>query len=179
MRITAYPPRQPRPPVPAPFSGNIDDLVTGLASGNWLRRHDARVAIEKIGGVAAVPVADLLRTGDDMARWEAARTLVSIATPAVAPALAAALNDSEPGVRWFASVALQKLGPEGTMATLRELGRHLGSGWMQEGAHRVLRRSRDPRVIPVREALEQTFPAEAVPAPLLAALRELGAPASR
>jgi HEAT repeat protein len=157
-----------------PESGStIDALVAGLTSGNWMKRHDARVALEHIGGSVAEPVAELLRTGDDLARWEAARTLVAIGTPAVAPTLADALDDEEPGVRWFASEALRRLGPTGTIATLRELGRHISSGWMHEGAHRVLRRSHDPRVEPVLRALEGPFASQALPGPLFTALREI------
>ncbi len=117
----------------------IPELVSDLTSRDWVARHKARTLLAFLGDVAVEPVAQLLDNPREQARWEAAKTLSDMCSPAAAPALVKALTDEDSfGVRWVAAQGLIKLGTEGLEPLLLDLMEHPRSVYLRVGAHHVL-----------------------------------------
>lgn len=116
----------------------VQRLLTDLSSKDEQTRHYARIAIERVGSPATPGLVALLSSGAWRARLEAASALDAIRDPAAAPALVAALEDENPGVRWMAAQALKSLGRHGLVAVLEQLINPSCSVWQREGAHHVL-----------------------------------------
>ncbi|MGH2632982.1 MAG: HEAT repeat domain-containing protein [Tepidiformaceae bacterium] len=154
----------------------MDDATSALIadlSGTAQRsaRH-ARELLVKLGEPAVPPLVDALRAPDPRVRWEAAKALAQIASPAnahshaAAKALVDALLDEEPGVRWLAAEGLIFLGRASLDPLLHALLQSSDKVWLREGAHHVLRvigRGELAAAIePVIKALEGIVPAIAV-----------------
>lgn len=161
--------------------GPVQTLVTDLGSSDWTKREHARLALAKKGASAVDALASALSNGSTQVRWEAAKSLQSIHSPAAAPALVAALEDSSFGVRWIAAESLAGLGRPGAIAVLRTLTHRADSVWLREGAHHVLNSVTNPAlqrvVAPVVAALDGIEPALEAPVAAheaLAALRKAG-----
>ena len=154
----------------------IDEVTAELIGDlNGLAHRSARHArrlLVKLGEASVPPLVDALRDHDPRVRWEAAKALAEIASPAnahskaAAKALVDALEDEEPGVRWLAAEALVFLGRASLDPLLHALLRDSGSVWLREGAHHVLRvigrGEVAPAIEPVLRALEGVVPAIAV-----------------
>lgn len=157
----------------------IATLIEGLLGGEAATRDAARRALIVTGGAAVPALADLLASPDEAARREAAIVLSSCATPDAAPALVAALEDQNSGIRWLAAKGLIAAGRGGLEPLLRELINRSESVWLRDGAHHVLRalvrRSADDPVGAVLGALEGPEPDLTVPPAAMGALRALPA----
>ncbi len=117
----------------------IQQLVGDLSSRDWVARHKARTLLASFGDDSVEPVAQLLGDAREQTRWEAAKTLSDVCSPAAAPALVKALTDEDSfGVRWVAAQGLIKLGRGGLEPLLVELMEHPRSVYLRVGAHHVL-----------------------------------------
>jgi HEAT repeat protein len=143
-------------------AGRIESLITALDDSNGVRRQKACFDLIAIGEPAVLLLAEALTSPCRQVRWEAAKALSSIASPSAAPALAAAMQDEGPGVRWLVAEALIALGREGIKAVLERLIEKGGSLRVQEIAHHVLHGVTDAEsqriVAPVLAALEGPAP---------------------
>ena len=116
----------------------VQRLLADLLSEDKQMRHYARIAIEQLGSPATPGLVELLSSGNARARLEAVNALNAIRDPASAPALVAAMEDENPGVRWIAAQALRSMGRHGLVAVLEQLINPSCSVWQREGAHHVL-----------------------------------------
>lgn len=153
-------------------------LIRELAGTSRRPARQARALLVGRGEAVVPPLVTALRDFDPRVRWEAAKALAELASPAnvhsaaAAKALVDALQDDEPGVRWLAAEALIFLGRASLDPLLHALLRESDSVWLREGAHHVLRvigrGALAPAIEPVVHALEGVVPAIAV----LAAARD-------
>lgn len=166
-----------------PTTGNQDAEITRLISTfgdkNGSGIHDARQQLIDMGDTAVPQLIAALSDDSTQVRWEAAKTLADVRSPAAAPALATALNDDDGGVRWLAADGLGALGRSGLKATLEALIAHSQSPVMREGVHHVLSvvakdKQLAPTLKPVLDGLDGQVPAVACLAPAEAALKTLG-----
>jgi len=145
----------------------LDWLMAALASRDPATRRHARHALVRLGEGAVPSLIKALHDRRDQVRWEAAKTLVDIASPAAAPALVTTLRDQESGIRWLAAEALIALGPDGLEPVLQGLVAHSSSAFMREGAHHVLHELAggpfDTLVLPVLTALDGPSPQDRAP----------------
>ncbi len=163
-------------PTQQPSPGEAEqaaEYITQLASDRWLDRVSAEQALRGMRAAAVPALTGALSTGPDQVRWGAARVLGDIADPASGAALVTALEDSAGGVRWLAAKGLIAIGPAAILPLLRQLLTRADSPWLQEGAHHVLMGLATPTLSPVIRALEERFPALAVPVAASEVLKEL------
>lgn len=135
MRVTT---RRAPAPVPPPTTEEILSAAGALSSRDGVQRVRARRRLVAMGEAAVPVVVAALQKGSRRVRWEAAKTLAQIHSPAAASALVQALDDKDPDVRWLAAEGLVALGRRGLEAVIQGLIDNSGSIWMREGAHHVL-----------------------------------------
>ncbi|MBI2478887.1 MAG: HEAT repeat domain-containing protein, partial [Planctomycetia bacterium] len=85
-------------------------LIEDLAKDDAGVRMTARAALVDLGQSAIAALLTSLLDPRQHVRWEAAKSLESIADASTAPALVSALHDEDPDVRWVAGAALVALG---------------------------------------------------------------------
>lgn len=136
MRVTT---RRAPAPIPPPTSEEILAAASALSSRDGVQRVRGRQRLVAMGEAAVPVVVAALQKGSRRVRWEAAKTLAQIHSPAAASALVQALDDKDPDVRWLAAEGLVALRRRGLEAVLQGLIDNSGSVWMREGAHHVLR----------------------------------------
>jgi HEAT repeat protein len=157
----------------------IEQLLADLSDKHGETRQDAREALVALGELAVPGLLPLLSSGDDQTRWEAAKALCEIHSPASAAGLVTALEDREFGVRWLAAEGLSATGHAGLPPLLQALSERPGSLRLREGAHHVLNSIRDSHtceiVRPVLLALEEPEPDLTAGPAAHAALATLGA----
>jgi HEAT repeat protein len=157
----------------------ISALVTDLGSKDGLVRVRARLSLVAIGAQAVGPLVKALATKKQWIRWEAAKALGQIGSPAAAKALVRALEDEMFDIRWLAAEGLVVMGREALVPLLHALVERSDSEWLREGAHHVLhdlaRGRPDLRDIlqPVLAALEDIEPSLEVPVAAEIALNKL------
>ena len=146
---------------------NISALIADLAKEDAGVRMSARAALVELGHAAVPALATTLLDPQQHVRWEAAKTLESIADPSTATALVSALHDQDPDVRWVAGEALVGLGGASLPALLAGLIRHSHSVDFSRGAHHVLhdlaRQGHAKLLTPVIQALDGPEPGVAAP----------------
>jgi HEAT repeat protein len=157
---------------------SIESLIADLVGDHAPTRHEARLSRVAIGQPAVLQLIAFLSNPNEMARWEAVRTMGEIGGPEVSPALVRVLeNDEDEGIRWLAAKGLIGLGCEGLPPLLQALVHHSDSVWLREGAHHVLRALAEHDlkkvVSPVLKALDDIEPAIEVPLVAQAALNAL------
>ncbi len=152
--------------------GNTDQaiihaLIAALSDKNGLARQRARWALVDMGEPAVAPLIQALADRRERVRWQAAKALSKICSPAAGPALVRALEDKSFGVRWLAAEGLIALRHEGLFPLLQALVDHSDSGWLREGAHHVLHTLAEEglhaEVAPILAALEDIEPAVECP----------------
>lgn len=149
-------------------SEEIKAWVDALTSSKWTDRHDARKRLASLGDAALPAVAALIEDPRVLARWEAAKTLSDMTTPAAAQPLVKALADEDSfGVRWIAAEGLVKLGRDGLVPLFEALMLNPRSVYLRVGAHHVLiaaRRRGDAELVePVLAALGTYSPRVELP----------------
>lgn len=117
---------------------NVETYILDLGSQNSVTRMKARHALIHLGNAAVPSLIVALRSRNELARWEAAKALEEVRSPAAAQALIQALQDSDPGVRWLAGDALIALHQDAIEPILQGLKDHFDSIWLREGALHVL-----------------------------------------
>jgi HEAT repeat protein len=147
---------------------SIDRLVEQLSDADGRVREQARHTMALIGDPAVPYVADLLGSSSWHLRWEATKTLASIANPASIPGLLRGLVDDEFEIRWVAAEGLIRVGPESLPPVLRLLLDRPDSKYVRHGARHVLSGlSRENKVIaeivaPAQAVLGDTEPGSVV-----------------
>jgi HEAT repeat protein len=150
----------------SPTPERIRSLVEILETEDGMERQRARDELVT-AGVAVVPlVAPLLGHPVARTRWEAAKTLATIADPACAPHLVAALQDKGADIRWLAAKGLARIGRPAFDPLLRELIHDADDPDLRHGVHHVLHDLRDAEaralIEPVWDSLNDGEPAASV-----------------
>lgn len=160
----------------------INDLITNLGDSDGPLREKARLALIDIGKEAVPGLAEALSSKQEQLRWEAAKTLVSIADPVSVPALIKVLRDEVFDIRWLAAEALIAIGRDSIEPLLRAIINQSNDSFLQGGAHHIiayllptLSKSRELVEIlkPVKDALDSSAPRSAGPAAAQKALEQI------
>jgi HEAT repeat protein len=160
-------------------SATISALVADLGSKDGLVRVRARNSLVAIGEQAVSLLVKALASKQQWVRWEVAKALGQIGSPASAQALVRALEDDMFDVRWLAAEGLIVMGREALVPLLHALVECSDSEWLREGAHHMLhdlaRGRPDLKDIlqPVLAALEDVEPSLEVPVAAEAVLDKL------
>ncbi len=148
---------------------NIESLVADFASRDGGVRVAAREALVNIGKPAVEALVRTLADSRTQLRWEAAKTLGTIADPAAVEALALALNDKVFDVRWLAATGLIAIGREAVTPVLRLVISCANSTICRASGHHVLhdlaQQDEDlaKMLAPVLAALDGVAPSVEVP----------------
>ena len=118
--------------------GEVLDLVEVLYSKDGMKRHQARVQLEKKGRKITPLLIGALKSDNTDVRWEAAKALINIKDPLAANALTESMMDEDYEVRWLAAEALIELGEEAIIPLLRKMLGNYDSLYLRKGAHHVL-----------------------------------------
>ncbi len=119
-----------------------DDLLRmarQLQDSNGARRAKAREELVARGEEAVAVLLPLLTDPDKQTRWEAAKALAAVGSPAAAPAVIPLLEDKDAGVRWLAAQALVASGHVAVPLLLRRLMEPPDSQYLRQGALHVFR----------------------------------------
>ncbi len=160
-------------------TSSIETLVAGLASEDVNERLTARQRLVELGESAVEALTTALTHHQNHARWEAAKTLKAIASPAAIPQLIDALQDPDRNVRWVAGEALIATGRDAALVPVLTalLADPENTAELYENAHQVLHAlaSDDlrPLLEPVLKALKQAEPEIATPSAANAAIKAL------
>jgi HEAT repeat protein len=114
------------------------NLIEELFEKDGMRRHKARVQLEKAGRKVTPLLIGALKSENTNVRWEVTKALIEIKDPLAADALTDALMDEDYEVRWLAAEALIALGKDALKPLLRKLLGHYDSTFLRIGAHHVL-----------------------------------------
>ncbi len=150
----------------------INDLITKLGNSDGSVRENARLALINIGKEAVHGLAETLSSKQEQLRWEAAKTLVSIADPVSVPALIKVLRDEIFDIRWLAAEALIATGNTSIEPLLQALISESKESFLREGAHHVITHlmkyeAMTPELAnilkPVENALDSSVPGVTIP----------------
>jgi len=145
----------------------IKSLIADLASEDGVLRVKARRHLVAYKARSVAPLIKALSNKRDYVRWEAAKALSQIGSPASIQALLRALEDNMFDVRWLAAEGLIRIGPKAVVPLLEELVKHSDSYWLREGIHHVLHdmnKGKLRKILrPVLVALESNEPSLTAP----------------
>jgi HEAT repeat protein len=154
------------------------ELVRALDGRGEMSSQEARRELVRMGAPTVPILLEALQATDTQVRWEAAKALGEIRSPAGAGGLVEALEDEDGGVRWVAAEGLIALERASLDPLLHALLRHSESAWLRAGAHHSLTHMRHdelaPILHPIVRALEGPEPAISLLVPCSAALEKLG-----
>jgi HEAT repeat protein len=119
-------------------------LLADLEDHDGATRERARLRLVQYEDEVVPALSDRLQHPVFHVRWEAAKALAEIATPAAAPALVQALRDDEQDVRWLAAEGLIAIGAPALRPLLVDLIEHGESPQLRQGAHHVLHEYKAP-----------------------------------
>jgi len=155
----------------------IQSLVTDLASEDGMVRIKARRRLVAYKSRSVAPLIKALSSKSDYVRWEAAKTLGQIGSPASIQALLRALEDNMFDVRWLAAEGLIGIRQKAVVPMLKKLVKHSDSFWLLEGIHHVMHDMNKGELRdvlkPVLVALESSEPSLTVPLAARVALNTL------
>ena len=146
--------RKENPGARAADEARIRSLIEALESSNDAVRQDARRSLVGIGRPVVPYLIQALGDRHHRVRWGAAKALGQIGDPEAAEALVTAMEDPEFDVRWLAAqglISMQRQILEPLFKAIQDDGT---SAWLREGAHHVLKGTRDA-IVPVLAALER------------------------
>jgi HEAT repeat protein len=146
----------------------IEKHIQELGSEDIHEREQARYLLIDAGNEATPLLLEVLKTGGERKRWEAAKLLGEIRDPAAAEALVEALVDQSIGVHWAASEALIAIGQAAIIPLLNGLIHHFDSARFRQGAYHVLHtfehfQQLDLRALEVLDALRSVEPSASAP----------------
>ena len=118
----------------------ISLLIKKFYSENGEERKRAREELVKIGRPAIDYLEELEHSEDQIARWEAIKTLGEMADPIAAPILINALEDEDSEVRWLAAEGLVNIGQPALNELFAALVNNPSSLDLRKGAHHVIRK---------------------------------------
>jgi len=155
----------------------IESLVTDLSSEDGVVRIKARRRLVAYKSRSVAPLIKALSNKSNYVRWEAAKALSQIGSPASIQALLRALEDNMFDVRWLAAEGLIRIGQKAVVPMLKKLVKHSDSYWLREGIHHVMHdmnKGKFKEVLkPVLVALESYEPSLTVPLAARVALNTL------
>jgi HEAT repeat protein len=122
-------------------SSNLESLLEQIISKDGATRQYAGGFLTDLGKAAVPGLIRILRdSGQEQARWEAAKILGEIGDPRALPVLVKALEDKDRDVAWLAAEALKRFKQAAWLPLLVALlKRGAGSALLRHGAHHVLR----------------------------------------
>ena len=145
-----------------PSASILDALIRSLSSEDDGVRVKARHSLVTMGKTALTRVAEALKDGNSLLRWEAAKTLGEMGAPEAAPFLVTALEDEQFDVRWLAAIGLIGMNIKGLKPLLHALMEHGDSVFLRQGAHHIIhdltKGELRKYLAPVLTALEGTEP---------------------
>jgi HEAT repeat protein len=100
---------------------DLEQLIGDLRSHDGMTRKRAREGLVLVGTPAAPRVREFLTSPDKRVRWEAVKTLATIADPESLGEFIALLDDPSSDLRWLAATGLIRLGPRSVRPVLRIL----------------------------------------------------------
>ncbi|HSB05348.1 MAG TPA: HEAT repeat domain-containing protein [Thermodesulfobacteriota bacterium] len=158
-------------------NSSIKTMIAALSSHDDGERVRARHALMAMGKAACPSLVEVLKEGEDHARWEAVKALDEIGDPATAPALVKALKDEMFDVRWMAAEGLIRMNIKGLKPLLQALIDQGESDLLREGAHHVIhdlaKGELKKYLAPVLAALEDIAPRVEAPVAAYHALEML------
>lgn len=161
----------------ADSSGSPEQLVARLSSNDGVERTHAREALVAAGESVVPALLPALESEHQHARWEAAKALTEIRSPAAAPKLVDCLADEDADVRWVAAEALIALDGAAIGPLCRKLIKGKDLEWLHDGAHHVVRelaKTGHRQVLePLSQALASSTREESVPVAAEAVLEKL------
>ncbi len=116
----------------------VKKLVSNLSNKEWLVRHNARKALEKIGKPALKFLEEIADSPDYNTRWEVIKTIGEISDPSSVYTLTKALIDPNVDIRWLAAEGLIELGESSVTPLLKTIIKNYDSVELCESAHHVL-----------------------------------------
>ena len=155
----------------------LEALIKSLSSEDDGVRVNARHSLVAMGKAAVAPLAEALKDGNNLLKWEAAKALGDIGAPEAGPILVKALEDEQFDVRWLAAVGLIGMNIKGLKPLLHALMEQIDSVFLREGAHHVIhdltKGELRKYLAPVLAALENIEPAAGCPRAAFHALEML------
>ena len=136
----------------------IKSLIADLASKDGIVRVKARRTLVGYKSNAVPLLIKTLSDKNDWVRWEGAKALSQIGSPASVQALLEALTDKSFEVRWLAAEGLIRIGRRSIIPSLKALVKSSDSFWLREGVYHVLhdvKKGNQAKILqPVLAALE-------------------------
>jgi HEAT repeat protein len=121
------------------FPDNLVKLVNELIDDkNFPDKHNARIALVKLGKPIIPYMHRLLSSEDSVIRMEAAKVVELIADKRSIHLLIGLLEDEETGIRWIAAEGLVNIGRPSILPLLRSIRDGKNPVFLYRGAHHVL-----------------------------------------
>jgi HEAT repeat protein len=114
---------------------HINELIDDK---NFPDKHNARIALVKLGKTIIPIMHKLLSSGVGRIRLEAAKVVELIADKRSIPLLIGLLEDKETGIRWIAAEGLVNIGRSSLLPLLRSIRDSRNPIFLYKGAHHVL-----------------------------------------
>lgn len=164
-------------------STSIAELIGRFESKDGSIRMRAREELVRRNEAGVPNLIKALGHSSERVRWESAKTLRGICSPAAADALVEALQDETQAISWAAAEALVALGETAVQPLLLGLERHSDSVWFRHGAYHVLHTLARDGKLPaaatnVLHTLREIEPGSTVPFAAKKALDEMSHPKS-
>ena len=155
---------------------DISQLVSDLQSKDGVLRQKARHRLEQIGEPAVAAIASLHNSQQQIARWECAKTLAAIASPASTDTLINLLEDDDTGTAWDAAIGLIAIGKPAAKPVLQAIIDRAKNHGIIVGAHHVMHEMSSTvwgaPLRPVYDALDSSTPGVDGPVKAYEALKE-------
>lgn len=146
---------------------NVETLVLDLSSEDSDIREKARHTLSRMGEGAIAELRNYIHSEHHIQRWEVAKTLGEIGSPAVIPLLMEILEDPFSSIRWLAAEGLVRVGAPAIRPILEALIENPDSVLLRNGAHHVfkelVKNEQAARLQPLLTALDAPGPAAQVP----------------
>jgi HEAT repeat protein len=121
------------------FPDNVVKLINELIDDrNFPDKHNARIALVKLGRPIIPYMHKLLSSEDSVIRLEAAKVAELIADKRSIHLLIGLLEDKETGIRWIAAEGLINIGRSSILPLLRSIRDGKNPIFLYRGAHHVL-----------------------------------------
>jgi hypothetical protein len=117
---------------------DVNQLIQDLASKDLKTHESAHIELLVSRDEAVPALIQTLDSKDWQLRWEAAKTLAEMRSPALAPIFVKNLENKDPDIRWLSAEGLIALGNEALVPLLEVLSDYSGSLWLKQSAHHVL-----------------------------------------
>lgn len=119
-------------------TADIERLVAELSSDDPVERQQAQQKLAAIGEEAVPFVLPLLKSPTKRDRWEAAKTLAPIGSPAATEALINTFCDDDTNLHWVSATALVRIGQPAVEPLLAATIARTHQGFMRQGLHHVM-----------------------------------------